>query len=99
MDKKITLATLKAFVRKNRANLLIDTISDFDGMVDGVRECANRSFIPVVDAEVNHPNNLGIQGVWCVLRGNDYFSAFERDGVRGIHVYNSCGSFDIGVKV
>ena len=74
---KITKATFKSFVKKNRANLLINVKSSFDGMVDG---CVshNGGFTSAVEAEHIHENNLGIQGVWLVGGSRDYFTAFEK---------------------
>jgi hypothetical protein len=34
-----------------------------------------------------------------VLRGGDYISAFEENGMKGFHVYNCCGSFDVAVRI
>lgn len=101
MTKRITLATVKAFIRKNRENLLIATLNRFDGMTDGIEGCADKSFRPAVAPEAgsNHANTLGIAGAWFVFGSRDYFTAIERDGVVGFHVYNSCGSFDLGVRI
>lgn len=98
---KATLATVKAFIRKNRPQLLISCLSSFDAMQDGVRSTGDASFSPALtpDADRNHSNTLGIQGAWFVFGSRDYISEFESDGVRGFHVSNSCGSFDIGVRV
>lgn len=41
-QKKITRATIKSFVKKNKDQLYISNKSDFDGMVDGVTECHNQ---------------------------------------------------------
>lgn len=98
--QKVTLATIKAFIRKHRAELLIAYLSDFDAMVDGVRPTDNKAFRPAKAPEEgqNHANRLGIAGAWFVFGSRDYFTAFERDGVTGYHVYNCCGSFDIGIR-
>lgn len=98
---KITLATVKKFIRDNRAALLIDTESRFDGMTDCVESCKDRSFTPALtpDEGQNHSNKLGVQGAWFVFGSRDSFTSFERDGVRGIRVYNCCGSFSLGVRV
>lgn len=95
-DKKITLSTVKAFIRKNEGKLLIDVKSKFDGMCDGVRSCGDRGFSPVQKSD-GFKNTLGIQGAWFVFQSRDYFSAFEKDGLKGIEVYNCCGSFVIAV--
>jgi hypothetical protein len=97
---KVTLSTIKSFIRKNRANLLISNLSEFDGMTDCVQQTGTKGFRPATEpsADRNHANCLGISGAWFVFNSRDYFSEFERDGVKGYHVYNCCGSFDIGVR-
>ncbi len=96
---RITLATIKAFIRKAGADLHIACGSKFDGMVDCVMPTGDKSFGPALPAEYKHENNLGIAGVWFVFGSRDYFTAFERDGFRGFHVSNCCGSFDVAVPV
>ena len=100
MNKRVTLATVKAFIRKHRAELLISTLSEFDAGTDGVQHSGNRAFVPAQDPDEghNHSNCLGIRGAWFVFGSRDYFTPLERDGVKGFHVYNCCGSFDIGVR-
>ena len=95
---KFTKATFKKFVRENRANLLILTKSSLDGMVDGCVSTGNTKFVKAVDADHVHENNMGIMGVWLVGGGRDYFTEFTKDGVRGVEVYNCCGSFSVAVK-
>jgi hypothetical protein len=97
---KVTLSTIKAFIRKNRPNLLISNLSEFDSMVDGVSPTENKAFRPAEQPEEgrNFDNCLGVRGAWFVFGSWDYFTEFERNGVKGFHVYNCCGSFDIGVR-
>ena len=94
---KITKATFKSFVKKNRANILINVKSSFDGMVDG---CVSHDggFVKASDADFIHENNLGIQGVWLVGGSRDYFTAFEKNGLKGIEVSNCCGRFIVATK-
>lgn len=96
--KRITRATFKSFVTKNRTNLLIKVTSKFDGMQDMVDSTGEKDFVPVRERDSNADNTLGIQGVWLVGGGRDYFTAFEEQGVTGIEGYNCCGSFRIGIK-
>ena len=97
-QKRITRATFKAFITRNRANLMIRTESSFDGMTDCVERTGAREFRPVEDARSGCENNtLGIQGVWLVGSSRDWFSAFNADGLTGIHVSNCCGSFTVAV--
>jgi hypothetical protein len=97
MTKKITKATFKSFVKKNRESLLIQTKSSFDGMVDGI-QVVNGDFVKAVDAEYVAENNLGIQGVWLVGGGRDYFSEFSQGNMNGIEVCNCCGTFVVAVQ-
>jgi hypothetical protein len=100
--KKVTLATIKSFVKKNAGKLLISTGSRFDGSVDCVMPCADKSFTPVImndDGEYMMKATLGIQGAWFVRDSRDYFTPFEKDGLVGYEVYNSCGCFSLAVKV
>lgn len=98
MTKKITKATFKSFVRKNAENLMISTESDFDGMQDMVVSCGNRDFRPVTKSERSEENTLGIVGLWLVGGGRDYFEAVEKDGFKGIRVWNCCGSSVLAVQ-
>lgn len=104
--RKPTLATLKAFVRRNQGRLFIRHISAFDGMIDGLSYSKDRSIVPAVAPETRqyadgttgagHPtHDLGIAGVWLVGQSRDYISPIEEPGFTGYHVYNSCGSFDL----
>jgi len=95
---KTTLATIKSFVKKNRTNLLISCKSHFDGMCDGVRPCEDKSFSPIMTPDINHENTMNIQGAWFVFGGRDYFTEYQKDGLRGYEVYNCCGSFILAVK-
>jgi hypothetical protein len=100
MTKKITLATVKKFIRDNAGSLYIATKSRFDGMTDGCEPCADQSFTlaQAPEAGRNHENTLGIQGAWFVFGSRDSFDAFEADGYKGIKVYNCCGSFRLAVR-
>lgn len=95
---KVTIATVKSFIKKNRISLLISQKSDFDSSVDGVRNCADTGFSPALDADNKISNNFGIAGVWFVGGSRDYCSVYDQDGIKGFSVYNSCGSFVLGVK-
>ena len=91
--KKITKATFKAFIKKNAANLHIAQTSRFDGMTDCVENCNGAALKPAQPADIKAPENtLGFAGLWLVGGGRDYFSAYEKNGFKGIEVYNSCGS-------
>jgi len=99
-SKRITKATLKAFIRKNAKNLYIRQESSFDGMTDGTEYHKGAQFNQVDEKTINmsNENTLGIKGVWLVGSSNNYFSAYEKDGFTGIHVYNCCGTFTVAIK-
>lgn len=102
--KKITKATFKSFVKRNRASLLIKTKSSFDGMCDGVREVEDNGFSKALDKDNGwsrdtwKDNNLGIHGIWLVGSSRDYFSSYADGTYSGIEVYNCCGSYIVAVK-
>jgi hypothetical protein len=100
LPAKITLATFKSFVRKNRSELFIKVRGSFDGMTDGVEFDSNATFKPAKDSLGGCPeNDLGIGGVWLVKGSRDYFKAFEGEGFYGIEVSNCCGYFTVAIKV
>lgn len=90
--KKVTLATIKAFVRNNEGNLYIQKKSSFDGMVDGVRACDDRAFRPV-EKEAHHEATMGIKGAWFVRGSRDYFKDYDDGVFKGFEVSNCCGNF------
>src|SRR3990167_5438531 len=95
-DKKITLATFKAFIKRNEGNLFILNNSDFDGMTDCVIPCnglPRRAEANDSPNEYSLPNTLGIKGVWLVGSSRDYFKHYEEKMFSGISVSNCCGSF------
>lgn len=99
MTKKITLATFKSFVKKNRQDLFILNKSDFDGMQDCVTSCNSTprkaEERPATGYEL--PNTLGIKGIWLVLDSRDWFKDYEDAMFKGIAVSNCCGSFVVCV--
>lgn len=97
--KKITMATIKSFIRKNEGRLFIRTKSSFDGMTDCVQECRDRDFSPALQSDLNQPGYThGIAGAWFVGESRDYLSPISEDGFTGFHVYNCCGSFDLAIR-
>ena len=95
--KKITLATIKSFIRKNKDNLYLQQRTRFDGMVDCV--------LPVKDVSINKINPLvidfnesytyGIKNAWFVGSSRDYFTPYKIDNFTGYEVWNCVGSFFI----
>jgi hypothetical protein len=98
MTKKITKATFKSFIRKNQGNLYVKVQSSFNGMIDGVEHADNPQFKPQRETDLSESNTLGIDGVWLVNGGRDYFSAYDDESFTGISVYNACGSFTVAIK-
>ena len=70
---KITRATLKSFIRKNKDNLFIHCKRTFNGMTDGVDYIKDSRFREIKETEDMNDMTLGIEGVWCVGSSRDYF--------------------------
>ena len=95
---KITRATMKAFITKNKENLFSLCKSDFDGMTDCVQQV--KSAPKKVDSSLidfEKKNTLGIESIWLVGSSRDYFSPYEDAMFKGIKISNSCGSSVIAV--
>lgn len=95
--KKITKATFKSFIKKNRDSLLIKVKSGYDGTIDGIHHYSEGKFVPVT-GRADSEHTLGIDGVWLVHGSRDYFSEYNKDGFVGIEVYNCCGSCVVAIK-
>jgi hypothetical protein len=95
--KRITIATIKSFVRKNADRMMINVKGSFSGYTDCV-ESLNAGW---QKAETGNPVNqaytLGIDGAWFVGDSRDYFRAYEDESRVGYEVYNSCGKFILAV--
>ena len=94
---KITKATFRAFVNKNRDHLLIRVGSCFNGMIDGLEYNPDPGFSKAKPTERNLEHTLGVQGIWLVGCGRDYFKPFDAEVMTGFSVSNSCGSFEVAV--
>jgi hypothetical protein len=97
MARNITLATFKAWIRKN-PNFLIMRESGFDPMVDGISYDSSAEFKPALAAAFPCDNNLGFCGIWLVGGSRNTFTEYRKNGFVGIEVYNCCGSFTVAVK-
>lgn len=93
---KITKATFKSFLRKNEGKLYFKSKSNFDSMSDCVMP-THGYWHKAVKSDAHNEHTCGIQGVWLVGGGRDYFTEFSQDGYRGIDVYNCCGHFIVAV--
>lgn len=94
--RRITKATLKAFVNRNRERLYIKVKREFDGMIDGCRDC-QMDFEPIQPKGMAE-HTLGINGVWLVGDSRDYFYPYDDDVMTGLRVSNCCGSFILAIK-
>lgn len=100
---KITLATIKSFIRNNKDKLFIQHKSSFDGMIDGVRSCDNKEFqkatvyTPVVGT-VGEAAECGVRGAWFVRSSRDYFTPYSDEKFQGYEVSNACGCFVLAVE-
>jgi len=93
---KITLTTVKKFIRENKDKLYINVKSDFDGMTDCVQPL-NGGFTKVIINDKDTEQTLGIHGAWFVGSSRDYFTPFESDTMTGISVSNCCGHFILSI--
>lgn len=91
-QKKITLATLKSFIRKNADSLFCKTRSRFDGMTDSIEQVED------FFAEVSAEKAIGLQGVYIVGSSRDRFRHFENESFIGIEVSNCCGRGILAIK-
>lgn len=94
---KVTIATLKSFIRKNKGKIYANFHISFDGMTDGL-ESIHNGWNPAQETIGHNKHTLGIRGVWVVGRSKDYCTKYSDDKFDGIEVSNSCGNFTLGVK-
>ena len=90
---KITKATFKSFIRKNKGELFISVRATFDGMVDCVTSAGDNTFKLCTENNEFIKNQCGITGVWLVGGSRDYFNQYKDTIYEGIEVSNCCGSF------
>lgn len=94
--KKITLSTLKSFLKRNKNDLHLKIHSRFNGMIDGLEHFKD-DFEPAEETEYNTYYTLGIKGLY-VIPGRSYFNVFRDKNYIGITVWNSCGKQTIVTK-
>jgi hypothetical protein len=102
-QKRITLATFKSFIKKNKNIMFIMQESSFDGMTDCVEFTprAQRKFVAASESTAMHPHekhNFGYYGIWLVGSSRDYFSSYDDGIYEGINYSNCCGSGTIAIK-
>lgn len=106
--KKITLSTIKSFIKHNKGYLHISNRSDFDGRIDCVTESNDTGFRRAKYLVEDLPNTegltdtdayyrLGISGAWFVRESRDHFTAWEDENWIGYEIYNCCGCFILAV--
>lgn len=95
--KNVTLATVKSFVRTSVKDLYVKTLSQFDGMVDGVRNTDNPTYRKVESVNMDDVYRLGISGAWFVRDSRDYFNKIDTPEWTGYEVNNCCGSCELVV--
>ena len=94
---KITKATIKSFIRKNKDKIYIKVRSKFDGMYDCCME-VNNGFHKATASDRNEQYTLGIEGAWFVGQSRDYFNSFDNDDFTGYEIFNSCGAFYLAIR-
>jgi len=97
ITKKITLATIKSFIRKS-PQLYIMPVSRFDGMTDGVESVKNSGFTIATRTTCMPKNTCGIDGAWFTTGSRNYFSEYDHGGFKGYVVDNCCGTFILANK-
>lgn len=95
---KITLATVKSFIKKNDGKLFLNVGSRFSGLTDMIENVEDSAFEPVVKTDKNLSNTQGIQGAWFVGSSRDSFNTYDDGNFQGFTVYNCCGGFTIATK-
>lgn len=84
--KKTTMATVKAFIRKNSENLFVKVESSFDGMTDCVEKVED-DFRKVNTEEVFNTR----VGVFISDTTKNYIKPFENENFKGFSISNCCG--------
>lgn len=94
--KKITIATVKSFIKNNKENLLINVKSRFDGQTDCVEDRGN-GFQKIKQIDRFHNNTQGINGVWFTPSTRNWCEAYEDNLYQGFRVDNCCGCFIVAI--
>jgi len=90
MTKKITKATIKSFIKKNKDNVLVKVISEFDGMVDGIEKSKNDEYKKIVSSS-SDINEL-------FVLGRNYFEVIDNEKYYGYSISNCCGLFELVIE-
>jgi len=92
--KKITKATFRNFINKNRERLYIKVTSRFNGYVDMI-ESQDEEFEKAI---FNATSMMGVAGLYLVGQSRDYFAAYDDGIYTGIQYNNCVGSGVIAVR-
>jgi hypothetical protein len=90
-QKKITLATVKSFMRKNADNLWTKTMTSFDGMIDCVSKA--ETDWKRTSPEVLEKGLVGSRGA------RDYYRPYQNGAWKGIEVTNCCGCWMLATNI
>lgn len=88
---RIGRVQIRKFIKDNEGNLFIKVTSEFDGMIDGSRTY-NNSIEPAKKAKEKTEHNEGIEGLYLVCGGDDYFTPYSDETYEGYKWYNCCSS-------
>jgi hypothetical protein len=98
--KKITLSTIKSFIRNNKDNLYVKTKSSFDGMTDGIEQVKDSfRLVPCENIDFENKDTFGINGAWFVGGGRNNFEKVDvitkESFFEGFQISNCCGTFQL----
>ena len=98
---KITLSTVKSFIKKNRNDLMIKVKTKFDGMTDGCEPQKNE-WVEATQTTEFMEHTLGVEGAWFTTSSRNFFTPYEstvKDNwdMEGYEISNCCGSFVLAI--
>jgi hypothetical protein len=95
--RKITKATFKSFIKKNRDKLHIKITGILNPIEDGM-DFKKSEFEPAKSINKYLDYTLGIEGIYLVdFRRGNYFKPYKDDNFTGIEVSNCCTYFTVAV--
>ena len=94
---KITLTTIKSFIKNNKGKIFISTRNRFSGMTDGIEPCNDKGFY-LADQTDPKCHTMGIKNAYFVFDSRDYFSIYKDDQFNGYEVSNCIGNFILAIK-
>lgn len=94
MEKKITKATLKSFIKKNLNNILVGYKSSFNSMSDMIEETKCNFSKLNIDKYDEKKSTLGLFNLHLHV-DRLYIENFETSEYKGYNVYSCCGEYNI----